>query len=154
MQFVTWEGHDPGPILKLLGPLSDEKLTDDTILVIGDDDQSHEMSDIYRLCRHVLEHPHTVAQADPDRNRTSLGLGIHGSNGFALRKGVCTAEDLHSFLLDDCMRVDDGLLTAYFQSRSIPIVGVPVGKKSGRGLVSTNALHSPRREAQHNACMQ
>ena len=146
----TW----PGPVLKLLGPLSDAQLTDDTIIVIGDDDSSHEMTDIDRLCHLVMEQPNVVAQADPNRKHTSSGLGIHGSNGFALRKGVCTAKDLQSFLLDDCFRVDDALLTAYFQSRGIPIIGVPVNRKSGRGLLNVNALNSPHRREEHNRCMQ
>lgn len=148
-----WTENDPGPVLKLLGPLSDNSLDDKTIIIVGDDDVMHDISDISKLYNHVKKYPKVIAQADPYSNDSRKNLGIHGSNGFALRKDICSAGKLRSFLLDHCIKVDDALLTAFFQYLNIPIVGVPVSRKLRNGLTDVNRLVSTKRKNEHDACV-
>jgi hypothetical protein len=153
------ETRDAGPLTKVLGPLQDEALSPDTILIVGDDDSFHQVSDLATLAR---------GAAGSLGVHQAMSWAIHGSRGYAFRKDAFNAPELHAFWqaassptfdarlrmfsTESCFKTDDTLLTGFCQRYGIPIYYTPVSYPRVF-LNQTGSLASPARVAEHEGCV-
>lgn len=143
--------EDYGPLTKLMGPLLNPSISPDSIIIITDDDNIRDEGWANKLVESVRSNPNKVSAYQYFKKDI-----IWGALGFAFKKSLINKNDLLKFrngVKDQCFKVDDHLLTAYFSYKKIPIVGL--GKpKNDKNIVLGNALSSSNRKKDSEACRE
>ena len=102
---------DYGPLTKTIGPLIDNEIKEEDIIYITDDDIIKSINWFF-LLSYYIENKNTVCQI----SNNMINKQIHGSNGFAFKKGIINKEKFKQFINKIPLNfyfIDDDLLTIY-----------------------------------------
>ena len=119
---IFYLDNDYGPLTKVIGPLINEKIGSNDIILITDDDRERDSEWAANLVNSIKKNPKSITTFQYFNSDI-----IWGTAGFGFIKTVVSLKELKNFFLsvkNQCLKVDDHLLTAYAKYKKIPILGM------------------------------
>ena len=124
-----------GPITKLMGPLLDEEIENDAVIICFDDDVVYKKCTFLHLASAVLNEPETVF--------TMCNLPLEGYKAFAGRKStLLPLATMHR--PQSCYRVDDDFIQASLEVMRVKVKSLQNGISPFCSLDILRTLKGPQ----------